>query len=65
MTDQPIKCTGAASMIIALDKGNITVKHGERGHALLAHLDNAPAGTWDKLWDCFEQLGFVRDVGEW
>lgn len=66
MTDsKQFKCTGAASIIIELRDGDITIKHGEHHHALLAHLDNAPIGTWDKLWHFFENLGFVRDAGEW
>ena len=50
---------GAASITITLDKGIILVKHGDDG-TLLAHLNNAPDGTWDKLWDAMEALGIER-----
>jgi len=50
---------GAASIQVSLRDGNIKVLHGE-DDTLLAYLDNAPAGTWDKLWKYFEKLGFNR-----
>ena len=50
---------GEASIRIHLDRGCIKITHGETG-VLLAKLNNAPAGTWDDLWDHFTQTGFIR-----
>lgn len=41
---------GAASILIELEDGNITVKHGTDGSVLLI-VENALVGSWDKLWD--------------
>ena len=50
---------GAASLRISLRDGNIQVRHGE-DDTLLAYLNDAPEGTWDKLWKTFKKLGFTK-----
>lgn len=55
--DSPAIEDGAASILIALDQGCIRVTHGESG-TVLAELGNAPMGSWDKLWACFDAMGF-------
>jgi hypothetical protein len=63
MTDDKRIERGAASMFIELRDGDITINHGS-DNTLLAHLDDAPEGTWGKLWAYFEALGFCRDCHE-
>jgi hypothetical protein len=50
---------GAASILITKEEGTIEVRHGE-DNTLLAFLENAPAGTWNKLWKTFRKLGFTK-----
>lgn len=50
---------GAASILIELEDGNIAVYHG-MDSVKLAELENAPEGTWNKLWEYLEALGIER-----
>ncbi len=50
---------GAAGINIELADGRIEVRHSE-DNTILAYLDHAPAGTWDKLWNCLHELGLER-----
>ena len=52
--------SGAAGIVIELSEGRITVTHKDDG-ALLAHLDNAPSGTWTKIWNHLDFLGFLTN----
>lgn len=47
---------GAASILIELDGGDITVYHGTT-KGILGVIKQAPAGTWDALWQALEILG--------
>jgi hypothetical protein len=47
---------GAADIRIELRNGRITIYHCDGG-AELAVLYDAPEGTWNKMWECFELLG--------
>jgi len=50
---------GAASMIIELRDGDITVRHGQDG-TLLALRRSVPPGVWHTLWSLLETLGIRR-----
>lgn len=51
---------GAASIIIELSGGNITITHGT-DEVELAKITQAADGTWDALWDFLsKQSGFER-----
>lgn len=52
---------GAAEVVITLEDGTITIKHGEDG-TILGELHDAPDGTWSRLWDAMEALGIQRRV---
>lgn len=49
----------AASVLIELADGRITVKHGQSGE-LLRVLDNAPAGTWSGIFAALDALGVTE-----
>ena len=53
---QPVE-RGAASIIISLRDGNISVTHGTDG-VLLAECKQAPDGAWRAIWDTLAALGF-------
>lgn len=50
--------TGHASIFIEVVDGNITVYHGSDGNndIVLYTRQNAPKGSWDKLWDAIRAL---------
>lgn len=52
---------GEASIYIHLRDGDITVRHGQDDE-LLARLDNAPDGTWDRIWFSLDAIGFERTL---
>lgn len=62
MQDHEKKERGTARITIELSDGNITIKH-EDGF-LLAELKDAPLGTWNKMWESFDSLGFNRTIEE-
>lgn len=51
--------SGAASLRITLSNGSVVISHGD-DDIELARLDNAPAGTWETMWNNFETLGIKR-----
>lgn len=50
---------GAAEVRVTLSKGRIEVRHGEC-NSLLAYTDHAFPGSWNKLWNAFEDMGLKR-----
>lgn len=42
---------GAASILIDLSNGNITVYHGTEQGAILLSKKNVPEGTWNAIWE--------------
>ena len=52
--------TGAASILITLKDGDITIHHGT-DKVLLAEMWNVPEGTWKKLWEHLRAIGFRSD----
>lgn len=42
---------GAASILIDLSSGNITVYHGTEQDAILLSKKNVPEGTWNAIWN--------------
>ena len=51
---------GAAEFRVRLSDGNIEVLHSECG-SLLASMQQAPKGTWDKIWRGLEAAGLKRE----
>jgi hypothetical protein len=49
---------GAASILIELENGTITIKHGTDG-TVLHSLADAPEGTWRGMFAAFAALGIV------
>ncbi len=58
-TDQPTE-RGAASLIISLDDGVISVTHGSDD--ILLGSVTAKAGDWDKLWDFLRNDLHITDA---
>lgn len=52
---------GAAGINLRLSNGNITVYHGSDSNLVLAELKNAPDGTWNRIWEHLDRLGFKRN----
>lgn len=52
---------GAASMLISLSDGCITVTHGT-DKVTLAKADDVPDGTWHRLWEAMASLGIKSCV---
>ncbi len=53
---------GSASIIVSLsDKEGLVVRHGSRGNFILASkpAEECKSSDWDKIWNCFEELGLV------
>ena len=55
--------SGAAGITVTLNEGRIEVRHVENDE-LLAFLNRAPEGTWNKLWNCFHELGLTATYSE-
>ncbi len=53
---------GAASFKMELSEGAIRIYHGT-DKVMLAELIDAPEGTWDAIWKCFDSLGIKRLYG--
>ena len=51
---------GSASILIELEGGNITVKHGTDG-TILRHFENVEAGTWKTIWNSFYLINTVKE----
>ena len=58
MTTKGIEA-GAASVLIQLEGGKITVKHGT-DKVILKQIDNAKAGSWDKIWNTINSIESVN-----
>lgn len=50
---------GAASIVIELENGKITVTHGTAA-VTLHEVENAQAGSWDKIWKTIRALKSVE-----
>jgi hypothetical protein len=52
---------GRAGMIIELINGNIIVKHGSATDEVLLEINDAEAGSWDKIWNTLRNLKSIND----
>lgn len=50
---------GAASIVITLEQGKITVTHGT-ARVVLHEVENAKAGSWDKIWNAIRSIESVK-----
>lgn len=48
--------SGAAHIYVVLENGDIKVYHGDDRKSLLFEKRNAPAGSWEKIWECLRKL---------
>jgi hypothetical protein len=54
---------GSASIIVSFnDKEGLVVRHGSNPDLILASKPAAECehSDWDKVWNCFQELGLVR-----
>lgn len=54
-TQQKIE-TGAASVLIELSAGTVTVKHGADDTTILLQIKNAEQGSWNKIWNALSSI---------
>lgn len=47
---------GAASILIDLNSGNITVYHGTEQDQVLLSRKNVPTGTWNAIWSLLKSI---------
>jgi len=53
--------SGRAGMIIELINGNIIVRHGSSTDEILLEIENAEAGSWDKIWKTLRNLKSINN----
>jgi hypothetical protein len=52
---------GRAAMIIELINGNIIVRHGSATDEVLLEINDAEAGSWDKIWKTLRNLKSINN----